>query len=78
MIDTHTCLQAVAFVQCDRKKLTGRVAEMREQLEPLLPRGSARTLQFPEYETQDDVCGGEQFEDNDNDSSDSSSRCGFL
>ena len=41
-------------MQCDGKKLTGRVADMRESLKPLLPVGSSRALQFPEYPTQDD------------------------
>ena len=58
-------------MQCDGKKLTGRVAEMREQLKPLLPVGSARALEFPEYGTQDelvDECG--EDEDTDEESSD--------
>ena len=41
-------------MQCDKKKLSGRVAEMRSVLKPLLKVGSTRALEFPEYETQDD------------------------
>ena len=51
-------MQAVAFYQCDGKKLSGKVGEMREQLTELLPAGASRTIAFPEYETQDDFTTG--------------------
>ena len=57
MFSFHLCdctCQAVAFFQCDGKKLTGKVGEMRAELKPLLPAGAARNLQFPDYATQDE------------------------
>ena len=38
---------------------------MRADLKPLLPVGAARTLQFPEYATQDDCYDAEDVSDND-------------
>ena len=59
--------QAVAFVQCNGAVLRGKVAEMRDQLRPLLP----GTPEFPEYATQDDVCDDVTDCDDDDDSCES-------
>ena len=57
-------LKAVAFVQCDGTSLRGKVGEMREQLQSLLP-GDEGTPEFPEYATQDDLCDSVSAEEND-------------
>ena len=56
-------------MQCNKKKLTGRVAEMRTMLKPLLKVGSTRALEFPAYETQDEWHQSEEESDSDSDSS---------
>ena len=65
----YTC-QAVAFFQCDGKKLTGKADEMRADLKTLLPVGAARNLQFPDYVTQEECYDSEGVSDEDCDSSD--------
>lgn len=56
-------------MQCNGKKLSGRVADMREQLKPLLPVSSTRAPEFPEYATQDELL--EEFDPSDSDSEES-------